>query len=184
MEKEKIELLESYFKTENDHWNEFTFKIACKTVLNDLFQDPETPLRIFSGAIDTLTEQVETPLQAFFHFKVELDSEKLKPEQEIFICGVLLDYLNKTTYEDFDLSPIIKLLEIQYKRITIDNRPETPKIKNIRETLKDLIQTELTTLPENLKSLELKDRLNILCKLVPYILPKIDSIHAEQGERD
>ena len=184
MKKEKIELLESYFKTEDEYLNGFTFKITCKTVLSDLFEDPETPLRVFRAAIDNFTEQAENPLKAFFQFKVELETEKLKPEQEIFIYGELLNYLNKTTYEDFNLSPLTKLLETGFKTLTILNTPETPKVKNIRETLKDLIQAELTNLPENLKTLELKDRLNILCKLVPYILPKTISIRSDQGEKE
>ena len=69
MKKEKIELLESYFKTEDEYLNGFTFKITCKTVLSDLFEDPETPLRVFRAAIDNFTEQAENPLKAFFQFK-------------------------------------------------------------------------------------------------------------------
>lgn len=183
MKKEKIELLESYFKTENEHWNEFTFKIACKTVLNDLFQDLETPLILFSGAIDNFIEQAETPLKAFFQFSEELETHQLKPKQEIFIIEVILDYLKQTTYENIDLTPISKLLEIQFKKLTNANIADTPKVKNIREVLKEMIQAEVKNLPENLKTLELKDRLNIICKLVPYVLPKIETIHAEIGER-
>jgi len=47
-----------------------------------------------------------------------------------------------------------------------------PLTGNIRDTLKDLMQKELEQLPETLKELDPVKRLNILCKLMPYVLPK------------
>lgn len=37
-------------------------------------------------------------------------------------------------------------------------------------------------LPETLKDLEPVQRLNVLCKLIPYVLPKIEAVHSEKGE--
>lgn len=53
---------------------------------------------------------------------------------------------------------------------------------NLRETLKNIMQTEIEKLPETLEALEPKERLNILCKLMPFIFPKVESIHSTEGE--
>lgn len=52
----------------------------------------------------------------------------------------------------------------------------------LRETLKDLMQKELDQLPETLKELDPVQRLNILCKLMPYVLPKTESVKHTLGE--
>jgi len=63
----------------------------------------------------------------------------------------------------------------------------TPKqviTTDLRGTLKTMMQKELENLPETLKGLEPIHRLNILCKLLPFILPKVESVTHEQGEPD
>lgn len=52
----------------------------------------------------------------------------------------------------------------------------------LRETLKNLMQKELEQLPETLKELDPVQRLNILCKLMPYVLPKTESVKHTLGE--
>ncbi|MBM3451917.1 MAG: hypothetical protein FJX84_02115 [Bacteroidetes bacterium] len=64
-------------------------------------------------------------------------------------------------------------------KLTEYNKPLTG---NIRDTLKDLMQKELKQLSETLKELDPLQRLNILCKLIPYILPKTESVKHTQGE--
>jgi hypothetical protein len=44
------------------------------------------------------------------------------------------------------------------------------------------MQKELEQLPETLKGLEPVQRLNILCKLMPFVLPKVEAVSHEQGE--
>jgi hypothetical protein len=46
------------------------------------------------------------------------------------------------------------------------------------------MQKELEQLPETLKELDPEQRLNILCKLMPYVLPKIESIKHTLGESE
>ena len=42
----------------------------------------------------------------------------------------------------------------------------------IKETLKDVLSNEIENLPHRLSELDVKDRLDVLVKLIPYILPK------------
>ena len=55
-------------------------------------------------------------------------------------------------------------------------------IMDLREVLKDIIQKEIENLPETLKALEPKERLNILCKLMPFVFPKVEAVHSNDGE--
>lgn len=53
---------------------------------------------------------------------------------------------------------------------------------NLRDTLKSILQKEIAKLPEHLETLEPKERLNILCKLMPFVFPKIEAVHPTEGE--
>ena len=53
---------------------------------------------------------------------------------------------------------------------------------NLRETMKSIVQKEMEKLPELLEGLEPKERLNILCKLMPFVFPKVEAIHPTTGE--
>ena len=65
----------------------------------------------------------------------------------------------------------------------IRDEPAKPKVKDIREDLKAIVQRELALLPETLQGLDAEKRLNILIKLIPYVLPRVESVHPENGER-
>lgn len=53
---------------------------------------------------------------------------------------------------------------------------------HLRETLKAVMQKEIQKLPETLETLEPKERLNILCRLMPFVFPKVEAIHPTEGE--
>jgi len=48
--------------------------------------------------------------------------------------------------------------------------------KELRETLKQIVDGELQTLSATLATLPARERLDVLIKIMPYCLPKIDSI--------
>ena len=45
-----------------------------------------------------------------------------------------------------------------------------------------LLRRDLEQLPETLKELDSVQRLNLLCKLIPYVLPKVVSFTHKLGE--
>ena len=53
---------------------------------------------------------------------------------------------------------------------------------NLRETLKTIMQKEIEKLPETLETLDPKERLNVVCKLMPYVFPKVETVHPTEGE--
>jgi len=53
---------------------------------------------------------------------------------------------------------------------------------NLRETLKTIMQKEIERLPETLEELDPKERLNVVCKLMPYVFPRVETVHPTEGE--
>lgn len=189
MKAKEIKTLESYFKTDNEHWNGYAFEMLCEVLKQGNFENPETPLQLFSKAVNIFMEQHDTPLQAVQNFVKETDKEKLPPVQKLFVFEKVLDYVKNSEFEEMDLGEINDLLKSQTARLKDEiknQKPEynKPMVGGIRDKLKELMQKELEQLPNTLKDLEPVQRLNILCKLIPYVLPKVEAVHSEKGEPD
>lgn len=60
--------------------------------------------------------------------------------------------------------------------------PNPPLTTNLRAMLKEIIRKELEALPVTLATLDPVQRLNIVCKLISYVLPKVEAVHHKQGE--
>lgn len=60
----------------------------------------------------------------------------------------------------------------------------TPNVltKEMRLILKNIIAEELATIPETLKKMEPDKRLEVILKLIPYVLPKIEPVTMYAGE--
>jgi hypothetical protein len=54
--------------------------------------------------------------------------------------------------------------------------------KELRSILKNILAKEMETIPDNLEKLEPKDRLEMTIKLIPYVLPKIETVSMDKGE--
>lgn len=72
---------------------------------------PEIPLMLFSSAIDILTEQHETPLQAVKNFEKETDKQKLSLSQKLYVFEKVLDYVKWSEFENIDTDEIKDLLK-------------------------------------------------------------------------
>jgi hypothetical protein len=185
MKVKEIEALESYFKTENEYWNGYTREMLCEVLQKGNFESPEIPLKLFSNSIDIFTEHYETPLKAVQEFAAETDKQNLTPTQKLFVYEWVYKYVKYSEFENIDTTEIKEILKSQTERLKNDepkveyNKPLTG---NIRDTLKEMMQKEIESLPDTLKELEPVQRLNILCKLIPYVLPKVESVTHTQGE--
>lgn len=52
----------------------------------------------------------------------------------------------------------------------------------LRQKLKNVIEAEFEKLPELLKELPPEERIPLLIKLLPFCLPKVESVYPEWGE--
>jgi hypothetical protein len=54
--------------------------------------------------------------------------------------------------------------------------------KDLREKLKEVISMELANLPEYFSQLDTQGKIDLLVKLIPYVLPKVTPIESNAGE--
>ena len=54
--------------------------------------------------------------------------------------------------------------------------------KEMRTILKEIVSKELNLISENIDKLEPEKRTEILLKLLPYVLPKVEAVNMEKGE--
>lgn len=55
-------------------------------------------------------------------------------------------------------------------------------VSDMRKTLKSILSNEIEKLPETLESLEPKDRINVVLKLMSYVFPKVETVSPTDGE--
>lgn len=55
-------------------------------------------------------------------------------------------------------------------------------VQDLRDNLKLIVQNEINILSEQLEALEPKERLNFLVKIMPYVFPKVESVHHSENE--
>ncbi len=56
------------------------------------------------------------------------------------------------------------------------------RVDDIRRNLKELMKREIANLPELIAKLPPDQHLNVLFKLMPFVLPKVDKMAARSGE--
>ncbi|AEI51204.1 hypothetical protein [Runella slithyformis] len=54
--------------------------------------------------------------------------------------------------------------------------------KEIRAVLKDVIGQQLESMPDILETLQPKEKLEFIIKLMPYVLPKVETVKMNDGE--
>lgn len=188
MNKEQVQELESYFKTENEHWNGYALKTIRKALEKQLFSDFNKLMQLYEMSIKIASEtHREKPFEGLQMIVLEYEKNELSTEQKVYLLEGVFEYLDCTEFEGWYSSEIQDLMQSQISvynnelknRVPEHNKPLTG---NIRDTLKELMQNELEQLPETLKGLDPVQRLNILCKLMPYVLPKTESVKHTLGE--
>ena len=62
--------------------------------------------------------------------------------------------------------------------------PGTPNrlTKDLRITLKNIFANEIEKIPALLESLPPKEKIEIIIKIMPFVLPRIDSVKMQSGE--
>lgn len=61
-------------------------------------------------------------------------------------------------------------------------KPPPVLVNDLRRSLKTMMQKEIEKLPEYLEKLEPHERINLVMKLIPFIIPKVQPVHPKEGE--
>lgn len=62
-------------------------------------------------------------------------------------------------------------------------KKSVPLTLDIRDRLKGIVEQEIDRLPKLLEGLKDKERLDVILKLMPLIIPRVQSIHYSKNER-
>lgn len=189
MKTKEIEALESYFKTENEHWNEYSFETLRKAMELQLFTDLFALMELYEHGITVASDtHREKPFEGVTLFLKEVEKKNWSIPQRIYLLEQVNAYLRQTDFDGWFAEQFQELTKshIHILKGELLKQPENfkPLTGNIRESLKAILYKELEQLPDTLKELEPAQKLNILCKLIPYVLPKVVSVTHELGEPD
>ena len=103
--------IEAYFKTDNDHWNEYTFDMYCMNIQQGVFENPELPLKLFTQSIRSIEEQYETPIIAVSVIVEDMNNNSLTEEQQQFILEWINKFILGTDFEEANATKILKILQ-------------------------------------------------------------------------
>jgi hypothetical protein len=188
MNSKEVQGLERYFKTENEHWNGYALKTIRKALEKQLFSDFNKLMQLYEFSINIASEtHREKPFEGLKLIISEYEKNELTTEQKAYLMEGVFEYLDCTEFDGWYSNEIQDLMKSQISVYNNDLKNENPEFNkpltgSIRDVLKGLIQNELEQLPETLKKLDPVQRLNILCKLMPYVLPKTESVKHTLGE--
>lgn len=188
--------IESYYQTSDEWHNEHIIEIITCVKETDIFQDVSIPLELFNLGFDSFLSSPSSPLKTIRVLEKEFEKLNLNDEQIIFVLDSLVDYLDKSTFEDDEDDTQVddetkdtfwQILKADLKRRKKEYESIKPKKLNsdgLRAELKTMFEKELRQIPEYLDKLEPKEKLNFIHKMMPFVLPKVDSVVMWQGERD
>lgn len=173
-----------------DHDGEHAKAVYLAAMETDTFADPVQPLQTYTDLRTSLIRVADQPAKVVPIF--EHHTAGMTDAQKLFIAQKVKGYFANTVFREGDsdsdsdsegikLTGIVEPLRAYVARL---ERAMLPKVADMRATLKDLFRTELERLPDALQTLDEKDRLNFLCKLMPFVLPKVEAVTATKGEPD
>ena len=114
MKVKEIETLESYFKTENEHWNEYSFETIRKAIETQIFSDLITLMKLYESGISIASEtHREKPFEGLQLIITEYDKGKLSTEQKVFLFERVFKFLDQTDFDGWFSNEIQDLIKSQ-----------------------------------------------------------------------
>ena len=192
MGKKEVTSLEAYYQTESEWHNEHIVKLIAEVKQQDNFKDVRQAIELYNFGMDCFYNSPAAPLKAIEVLDREFKKAGLEDAQAVFILEKLTGYIDNSGFDDEDITDkaketFVTIFEAELQRRkaqVIELTPQKPLVKNIRATLKTWVQNELEKLPETLEELPADKRVSVLCKLIPFVLPRVDSVHSERNEED
>ena len=181
--------VEQYLNFGSEHDNKHALGVWLEAIRSGTFPDPATPLKVFVELRNALVQVSDQPAQVIPIF--EQYTNGMKGSEKMFLAQHLLNYFEHTVFDENGdgepetyLTGISKPLDALLTRLSKETgiTNDDPKTGDLRRLLKETIRQEMERLPEYLQSLETKDRVNVLCKMMPYVFPKVESVHLSEGE--
>lgn len=174
MSKKKNGAAAAAIQTNNEHWNSYALKFLCKAKESGEFPDVDKAMDLYSDVCRIIEQHHDEPLKGDREAVALLAKAGMNEEQSVALNLAAYTYLKGSEF-DVDLSVGIALLKGRTKA-----KEAEPWNKGTREGLQELVRRELAELPETLKALDPKDRIATLCKLLPFVFPKMSNVEGKE----
>jgi hypothetical protein len=173
---QNFEALQGYMNTENEHWNNWMCELTTEAIKGGQFNDIEQALQLFNFALEAALAKPKQPLKALLEIQKEFEAKSLTTKQALFVWGFLTKYIRNSEFENTDLTDFNELAINYAARIRkeVNQQGEAPILQGMKEQLAELLNNELQKVPLMLEQLEPEKRLAVLCKLLPYVIPRFD----------
>lgn len=184
-----VQDVEQHLNIGSQHDREQALSVWLDAIETGVFADAATPLRVFIELRNAFLKVSGKPAKVLPIF--EQHTNGMNDTEKLFIARKVLFYFEQTVFDEGEtdepnttLTGITEPLAAYIKRLKREGREARNDVKtgDLRQTLKDIFRQEMERLPEYLQSLEPKDRVNALCKMIPYALPKVEAVHFTEGE--
>lgn len=150
----------------NPHFNRFALRFLTSAKEGGLFSDLDKAMELYSDLIEIVHFYHDRPLEGDAFMEEYLAKAGMDDAQRQKLYAGALTYLKGSEF-DVDVSASIELMKPRAKE------PDAPVwAEDARKGLRDLVSRELAELPETMAKLDPKDRVAMLCKLLPYTMPK------------
>ena len=185
----EVKTLESYFQTSNDWHNEKSVAVIAEIKRKGLFEEMQTPMDLYNLGIEAFEKDPDSPIKAVEILNQAFAKQGFQEEQSLFILEKIEHYLSYTVWEEIaeekkEIFLTIFKAEVSSRKGELaKKKPPKPEVQNLRMNLKEILNKELEKLPEYLEELETKDKLNFICKMMPFVLPKVQTVDSEYGEK-
>ena len=190
MKKKDTPDVEQYLNLGSEHENKYALEVWLEAIKSGTFSDPATPLKVFVELRNALLQVSDQPAKVIPVF--EQHTNGMKGNEKLFVARHLHYYFEQTVFSKGEndetetyLTGISKPLDALLTRLNREAgiTDGDPKTDDLRRILKNIFRAEMKRLPEYLQSLETKDRVNAICKMLPFVLPKVGSVHFEVGDQ-
>ncbi len=171
---------------EDTHDGEQEKVVYLAALESKFFVDPVQPLQIFTDLRTAMMQVSDYPAKVVPIF--EQYTADMTDVQKLFVAKKVRAYFLHTVFrlndadeesEGVTLTGIVEPLSAYVARL---ERATLPQVADIRAALKEVFRKEIERLPETLATLDDKDRLHFLCKVMPFVLPKVEAVQSTKGE--
>lgn len=172
--------IKHYYQTDNDWHNKKVIDLIADIKENGNFESLFEPLEFHNMGVNNFPQYAIEPLSYIEQLEIHAAKFKFDEKQVYFLLSAISNYIQFTDWEedgveDESQSQFIKIFEADIKRKEKDLAkliPTKPEINNLRDSLKEVIYKQLEELPQHLEGMTPKERYNVICKLMPFVLPR------------
>jgi hypothetical protein len=185
---QSVPTIDELLQTKNEHYNEYVQRVVTECISKQIFPTPETALQTYDECMNIIS-CTKIPVEAtrcVLYKLYQTETPEFTDIQRLFILKHIADYINPRNTDFADKWKLQQetydILKSYIAKIEKELAKNSPKTADIRETLKILMQKEISELPKRLEALDDEKRLGIICKLMPYVFPKVETVEASRGE--